>query len=736
MRSRLSILRFALTLTLLLEAWVSRAVTGSALHEAMMVAAMGLFALAWWGGPSVASLAGLVLATGLGLGGWWLFERGWAPVSLSEWPAAFHLALGLHFWLWTVAMGARRQKSQEVEAQLTVPATALLALGAGALAVWSAGTVEIYGVSVFRVRGLAAVGLGVAVLFAGGVAHGAVGGGTGARVTVARAVRPGGRRRVGRVAGGVAAMALGWGVVVWTQEGADRLAAAWFRWTGSWGQVTRLTDVSGQRPLLETGAGGQDGAMRELPRRADIRLDRTVRFRIQFDEARAFAAATRRPLYLRSSAMPILAGDGRLGPRRQGRWLYDSDDQSTDGVTRLAEDDGRPAFRYWILIDRAESGAIPLVTGTRSVGLPGIYAFADGWHQLSLPDHQAHVRFQAQAAPIVWGLENLPEDLAPGDAPDEDLHLPDTPLAGRIAALAREGASPGDSLHRRLAAIRRLLAERCDYSLNYENPGNLEPVENFLFAERRGHCELYAASTVMLLRALGVPARVAFGFTGGESDPARRLIAFRQFDYHSWAEVLVEGHGWIVFDTTPPGAGALRPPQPNPKDPALAAFDPALYEDLGGGAVMGVTRTSWVMRALAASIDEVSRWFPGLAALAGVGLAGGWWWRRGRRRGLDPGVGNGMEAEGAPSASRRRLDNLLQAYLTAWADRGCLKAPGQTLQEFLNEQKHRGYCGPEFDDLTHYLYRVRYAGEAADPIRERAFADRIAAFSGQGNASK
>ena len=73
-------------------------------------------------------------------------------------------------------------------------------------------------------------------------------------------------------------------------------------------------------------------------------------------------------------------------------------------------------------------------------------------------------------------------------------------------------------------------------------------VDEFLFDTRRGFCEHFASSFVFLMRAAGVPARVVTGYQGGEVNPIDGYLEVRQSDAHAWAEVWVEGLGWIGFD--------------------------------------------------------------------------------------------------------------------------------------------------------------------------------------------
>jgi len=76
-----------------------------------------------------------------------------------------------------------------------------------------------------------------------------------------------------------------------------------------------------------------------------------------------------------------------------------------------------------------------------------------------------------------------------------------------------------------------------------------EPIDQFLFETRRGFCEHYASSFVVLLRAAGIPARVVTGYQGGEINPNGGYMIVRQSDAHAWAEALIGGV-WRRFDPT------------------------------------------------------------------------------------------------------------------------------------------------------------------------------------------
>ncbi len=113
-----------------------------------------------------------------------------------------------------------------------------------------------------------------------------------------------------------------------------------------------------------------------------------------------------------------------------------------------------------------------------------------------------------------------------------------------------------------------------------------EPVDQFLFDVRRGFCEHYASSFVLLLRAAGIPARVVTGYQGGEMNPAGGYMIVRQSDAHAWAEALIDGM-WRRYDPTAAVApsrierglsSALPSYEPVP---LLARLDGGWLKDLG-----------------------------------------------------------------------------------------------------------------------------------------------------------
>ena len=75
-------------------------------------------------------------------------------------------------------------------------------------------------------------------------------------------------------------------------------------------------------------------------------------------------------------------------------------------------------------------------------------------------------------------------------------------------------------------------------------------MDDFLFRTRSGFCEHYASAFVYLMRAAGVPSRVVIGYQGGAMHPFDDYMIVRQSDAHAWAEVWLDGRGWVRVDPT------------------------------------------------------------------------------------------------------------------------------------------------------------------------------------------
>ncbi len=129
-------------------------------------------------------------------------------------------------------------------------------------------------------------------------------------------------------------------------------------------------------------------------------------------------------------------------------------------------------------------------------------------------------------------------------------------LDERIVQLAEKVSVGSGGAFGKALRIEAFLREGFEYTL--ENPSGtaVDPLADFLFRSRAGHCEYYATAQAVMLRTIGIPSRVVNGFRRGEHNEWSDYFIVRQSDAHSWVEAYFPGPGWIEFDPTPAAAQA------------------------------------------------------------------------------------------------------------------------------------------------------------------------------------
>ena len=129
--------------------------------------------------------------------------------------------------------------------------------------------------------------------------------------------------------------------------------------------------------------------------------------------------------------------------------------------------------------------------------------------------------------------------------------LPPTGLE-RTRQLARELTAGATNPYDAVVAMNNHLRKEYPYDLSIPpQREEMDAVEYFLFEERRGYCEQFASSLAVMVRSLGIPARVATGYVPGEYNPFTGLYEVKASSAHAWVEVYFPGYGWSTFDPTP-----------------------------------------------------------------------------------------------------------------------------------------------------------------------------------------
>jgi len=141
-------------------------------------------------------------------------------------------------------------------------------------------------------------------------------------------------------------------------------------------------------------------------------------------------------------------------------------------------------------------------------------------------------------------------DLAALGSPAQYLQMPESTTA-RTRDLAVRLSAGSASTYDTILAIHEWLAVHVEYDLDAGvPPAGDDAVDHFLFESERGFCEQIATSTAIMLRSLGIPARVATGYVPSDRDEIAGVWISRASDAHAWVEVRFPSAGWVAFDPT------------------------------------------------------------------------------------------------------------------------------------------------------------------------------------------
>jgi hypothetical protein len=144
---------------------------------------------------------------------------------------------------------------------------------------------------------------------------------------------------------------------------------------------------------------------------------------------------------------------------------------------------------------------------------------------------------------------------------DNYLDLPNS-VTPRTIALAQQivDNAGAENPYDQTQAITNWLRTNIVYDQLIEGaPADVEPVDWLLFTARKGYCNYYATAEVVLLRSLGIPARLAVGMSQGTFDPETVTYHVQEKNAHAWPEVFFPNYGWVEFEPTASEPPLLRP---------------------------------------------------------------------------------------------------------------------------------------------------------------------------------
>jgi transglutaminase-like putative cysteine protease len=293
---------------------------------------------------------------------------------------------------------------------------------------------------------------------------------------------------------------------------------------------------------------------------ASIALDDSVAFRVDF----AGAVPPRQNLYFRG---PVLAAfDGRTWQATQAPPnRTQAPELQTQGAGIGYAITLEPTQQPWLLALDASPDA-PVITGY------GVQTTADLHWQTDKPISNL-VRYKATAyAAYALGVGNASPEL------QRYLMLPEgfNPRTVELARTLRQ--DPRWQAAGSAALLDAALAQLRNGGYRYTlDPGvyGVHTADEFWFDRKQGYCEHIASAFVVLVRAMGIPARLVTGYQGGAPNPVDGVWTVRQSDAHAWTEVWLPGTGWQRIDPT-----SLVAPERAQRAPAQAAPQSALAQAL------------------------------------------------------------------------------------------------------------------------------------------------------------
>jgi len=208
---------------------------------------------------------------------------------------------------------------------------------------------------------------------------------------------------------------------------------------------------------------------------------------------------------------------------------------------------------------------------------------------------------------------------------DRYLQIPEE-IAPRIREYAAGLTLGIESPYDQVAVITNYLRQDIKYQDVLDPvPKDIDPIVWVMFDYKKGFCNYYATAEVLMLRSIGIPARLAVGFAQGEYDQDSRTYTVRKKEAHAWPEVYFPGIGWVEFEPTGNQDPLIRPetssqgpaqnglPGPTPSaapqdeinraDELLAGEDAASIPfnrtPLGRGLIIGIPLAAVILFALA-----------------------------------------------------------------------------------------------------------------------------------------
>ncbi|PYM36693.1 MAG: hypothetical protein DME15_03085 [Candidatus Rokuibacteriota bacterium] len=285
----------------------------------------------------------------------------------------------------------------------------------------------------------------------------------------------------------------------------------------------------------------------ELGAFGDIETDATVVMRVRLLGPGLLAPERLPGLRWRGLALDRYAGGAWTSSRRERAAVR----RSPLGRFELAPFRGTgPVVMQEVYLEPFGADVLFAAPRVLAVELRADAVLVDDMAGVSVPNAAARFRYVAESELESGGAG----DVRPLDDETRARYLELPPLPPRVRSLALEITASAREPREAARALAAHLASRYRYTLALGRATSLDPVEEFLFVQRAGNCEYFAAALAVMLRSLDVPARVVNGFQRGEWNPYGGYFMVRLLDAHSWVEAYLDG-AWVHRQLEPSGSG-------------------------------------------------------------------------------------------------------------------------------------------------------------------------------------
>jgi hypothetical protein len=413
--------------------------------------------------------------------------------------------------------------------------------------------------------------------------------------------------------------------------------------------------------------------------------------------------------------------------------------------SKQAAEPAAPLVRQDVILEPLQTPILFAAAKPVAVDAPLPTLRIDGQSTLLLAGPPAgRIHYQVDSAPPrLAGADRLATLADYGSIPPIYLQLPVG--SERLVGLARSVAGAPAGLTVPAKSVTALpvfeAADRVEgylksnyrYTLDVKPPKRLSAIDDFLFEQKAGYCEYYATAMVLMLRGLGVPARLVSGFLSGEWNAFGNYFTVREQDAHTWVEVYFPQTGWFPFDPTPSveAPPALMGRVRQLIDTMWLSWDryivrfsirdqvSALQEMRSQGTAWQGRSIQWIesvkidlKAAVAWVVQRRDLWLLLIAVGCFVALVMRWWVQR---HGGWP-FWQGQSLPATQRSGRTFYTNLLRLL----AERGVRKPPTLTALEFVQ------VMGPELgpvagavETLTDYYHRLRFGAKPLTDEEQR-----------------